>query len=199
MTGKFILATVAGLLTLAVQGQAGVIYSTFGENDSHAPMGYTISTSQWVAQPVYVSGTDWRVDSVEAAVFDKFTNPGGSITISIAADNTGEPGAFLESHTILPWIGGSIIEVPFTAGTILQQMGCYWLVLSSDDQGGGWSLTDPNQNGALFASQDEGVSWISFSNQQLSAARINATPVPEPFTLSLLALSGVAVIRRRRN
>jgi hypothetical protein len=77
----------------------------------------------------------------------------------------------------------------------------YWIqaLNPSDNSMHYWNVNDQGYNGTFASSYDEGATW-SVSNEDARGLRVLVSAIPEPMSLSLLALSGltgVMVLRRR--
>jgi hypothetical protein len=133
-------------------------------------------------------------DSLDIALNCFFTCP-DNLTVSLDKNNNGVPGAALESFTVAgPSLGPFGVNNPpvvliavgppvqLTAGTP------YWVTVSSDLNNSitwNWNSTGDTSGQAL--SIDGGTTWFAPSGLTPGAYQVNATPVPEPGVLGLLA------------
>ena len=82
--------------------------------------------------------------------------------------------------------------------------GTYWLAVGSvnaDPIGDGFDWTTANADGLYAVNAFDGNGWQTYSDtvdpNQDQAFQIYGAPTPEPATLTLLTLSGLALLRRR--
>ncbi|MCE5325711.1 MAG: PEP-CTERM sorting domain-containing protein [Planctomycetaceae bacterium] len=199
---------VACILAVAVSsvsafGATQVIYSSFGpgdsfSNDGAAGIGGTASFRgfQSVANAFTVSGGDFQLGKIEVAtVWDSGTN---SLVVSVAADNAGIPGTTIESFSLsglMTGEPGSIVSMTSTLHPLLSNGSSYWVVLEAgaEDASAAWCDSLLSVEGTH--AWDEGNGWQSVTSKP-QAFRVTA--VPEPATMSLLALGGLAALIRRR-
>ena len=140
-----------------------------------------------------VSGGPYILKELEVAVFQYYGDSTASFSVNV--DNNGEPGdviatTFLTGITTTP----QVMNSPFTEEVVLQSDTLYWLVGKADTEVN-WSL------GKTFGSvafEVEGIKWTVLPNGNLAAYAILGSPVPEPATLLLLGLGGMALLRKRR-
>lgn len=198
-----LMACLVALVSIGtVQSNAAVIYSTLGPGNSYnTGIGWTISSSQYIAMPFTVTGGDYFFNSAEAALFG--SGGGGNVILRLRANNAGLPGSILETIPL-----GGVTGVPnlltanSTIQSVLQNGNTYWLeILPASGFLGGWNWANAGFTGPFAFSNNGGVTYFNTSGQ-LSAFRINGTLTPEPLSVlvfgGVLAAGGLAVRRRVR-
>ncbi|MCG3178885.1 MAG: hypothetical protein BIFFINMI_01215 [Phycisphaerae bacterium] len=123
-----------------------------------------------------------------------------SYTIRLLADDGNSPGAVLWEKTESTWpvADGAVFHLDGLNGPMLTVGQSYWIQATKPDLGitqHGWQQNDQGYLGTVAISQN-GDPWMIFSDTDVYAMRI--LTAPEPGTLGLLALGGLALVRRRR-
>jgi uncharacterized protein (TIGR03382 family) len=208
---------VCALIVIAGCGgasSADVLYSNFGPNNAYdTTYGWTLSYGGPLggdayedAVPFTVTGGNYFFDSAEVAV-NHFWGP-DLVHFNLHADGGGVPGAILDSTSaagvVTPGTLGPPMLANFGGDFILQSGQTYWVALRTveTDAHLSWAFNVVDDFG-LRAWQLNNGPWnpavgTPGTNSQRGVFRINATPVPAPGTLALIALVGAARLRRRR-
>jgi len=177
--------------------------------------GFTqVFNTHWVAQPFTLDNANYNLNSATLGMTTA-TSAGGNFVVQIRDDAAGSPGS-----TVLATLSGN--SDPFAGGlqtysgsVLLSANQTYYVVAGVTAGGANYSWNggfSDNQTGTLawnigdqqFSSPGTaGVVW-SFSSTIANLISLDATPVPEPGTLSIamigLACAGTfAAYRRRRN
>lgn len=194
----YALLVVAALLICAAPARSGVLVDTFGPGNSYdAGNGWAVGNYLAphpfdavlaVAAPFTLSSAG-TIDDVAIA-----TTRNAEYSLVIADDIGGLPGA------VVGTVGGGFSADGYIEfdPSITLAAGTYWLVMTSDDQGG-WLRNDIGANGPFAGSQTGGATWFIASQTVLPAYRVGAArAVPEPGTLAIFsaALLAFGVLRR---
>jgi hypothetical protein len=193
------------------------VYNNFGPGDT-----YSLTGSWFVAGPTSIVGANVEVAmsfvpsedctfvAADLAVsLDMGTN---SLHVTLAADNSGAPGATIETFLFNDAMGPSgIANPPLQADSvtnpILDAGDTYWLVASTTgDTLALWgdSLSSSGANGGV---QNYAGTWYSYPDNPTAAFSITGaefTPVPEPASIALfgagmLAAIGFHIVRKRQS
>lgn len=188
---KLLTITVAAF-SLGAISHAEVIYNNFGPSLEYDTL------QGWIVDPTQDIGIEFSVtDTVSLtsvlAGLDS-SSPSSVMTFEINDGSLGEPGAVLASWSQVLNNGSSAAYLMTDmAGTILGP-GTYFLTAHSADT----TIWNFNNQGATGFWYTSGGAWFSFGETS-PVARIEADVVPEPATLTILALSGIAMMRRKRS
>ena len=190
----------------SMSASASLIYSTFGPGDSYsndgsASIGGTKAFPggfQSVANGFTVSGSDFQLGKIEVATV--LGSGANSLDVSLAADNGGTPGAVLESFSLsglMTGFPGGILSLSSTTHPLLLQGSSYWVVVEAGaaDTAAGWLDALPHVDGKHAWNNGSGWQTAAIDIGQ-QAFRVSA--IPEPATMSLLVLGGLATLIRRR-
>lgn len=163
---------------------------------------------------IWLEGTARSVTELKMLMFYRGTEP-GTVDLQIRFRSVDElsqkPGdAFYESAIIqdLPTLAG-MNEYTFAIPNVVVPDHFVWTVQAYDRQGSVGELGPAYYNPAtvgfsddFFWLSDMGSPWTAYSwggdPYANFAARLTASPVPEPATLAALGLGTVAFVRRRR-
>ncbi len=210
------LATASILLAiLSVPASADVLYSNFGPSDTYdLEFGWTLSYGGPLAGDAFedavaftVTGGDYYFDSADVAV-NHFWGP-DLVHFNLHADDGGVPGTVLDSTSASGVIASGTQSSPMTANfgsdIILQNGQTYWLALrtAEEDAWLSWAFNVVDDFG-LRAWQVNNGPWNPVmgspgTDSERGVFRINATPVPAPGVLALLAIAGITRRPRRRD
>lgn len=205
-----------GLLSIAaIAFSSSLVKATVAVSNLELPQGpggWTITSDQYVGMSFTVGSdySSWNLDSVDMVVFGSSTN---DFFVELHEDDgTGKP--FVDS--ILTFTGANpssssiatynfIPSSPFTlsAGTTYwltaESVGLYgWIYTNPSSGAESTALTDWSIGNNLAISTNVGASW-SVDGSNPAKFAINATGIaPEPSSIALLALGGVAALCRRR-
>ena len=150
-------------------------------------------------------GSDYFFDTFRVVLQGLTGSPQATGRI-FSSDGTDTPVAELQTlNTVVVVPGHAMYDFISPVQLILESEKSYWFVISDGPAIGDfrWDRTDPvgiptgiaDFLGCTF-SEDSGTHWRS--SDVFNAFELNATVVPEPTTLSLLALGGLSLMRRRR-
>lgn len=175
-----------------------------------AAVGFTNSfvTNRHVAQG-FVSTASGNVSTIEINL-GKLTNPNPPLLdVEIYTDVSGAPGALLGSAQYdfsIPEVGGIITFDFSSANVAISSAATYYLVLGTPSGGPtgishwGFYFLDLGVLGFKgLESIDGGTSYVdpvpSWSGSELP---LRISVIPEPVSLSMLALGGLVLMRRKR-
>ncbi len=208
---KLIILFVFGLLTRQVVPAQGSI--TYLSNLAQPSVGsLAVGSDSWLATDIFTgtNASGYLLDSIQLAMADASGNPSGFAVMIYSSG--GFTGIFPKSS--LGTLNGA--DNPSTSGIytftpisslMLSPSTDYFIVLTAGTTVANgayeWNLTTPNvligdgswKAGGIFHS-DDGSTWL-YNSGALQFA-IDATAVPEPGVLSLLGLSGAALLWRRQ-
>jgi hypothetical protein len=169
-----------------------------------------VGSDSWLAIEVLTGGNraGYSLDSIQLAMTDASGSPSG-FTVMLCS-NASSPGPVLDTlngslspvssgiYTYTPASnltlkGNSAYYIVITAGTAVADGAYEWSLAGANsyDSVGGW-----HEPGGIFTSSN-GSSW-SLDTGSYPQFAINATAVPEPSTLALLALGGFFLVRHCR-
>jgi len=144
-----------------------------------------------------IPGGPYFVEDIEVAAYHYEGLAGSTAYFSINVDNEGKPGdalATIEMTGITT--SQQVVSATFTKEVILNSDTCYWLVGGTQQRQVNWSLGDMAFGTAAYRVNQGAWTILSYAN--ISAYAILGSPVPEPATLLLLGLGGLALLRKRR-
>jgi hypothetical protein len=160
--------------------------------------------STWLASSFSTDTSTYQLNSVTLLL----ENPvSGAAVVDIYSDGGLEPGSLVGALTSPSSYVGPLVETTFTASDItLSANSTYWVVLeapqgefdwswASSDSGTGVGFTD-----TWSSSSDGGNSWFTYVGPDSYPLQmiVNASAVPEPATLTLLATgAGLLLLRQR--
>ncbi|HZW09334.1 MAG TPA: MYXO-CTERM sorting domain-containing protein [Phycisphaerales bacterium] len=193
---------------------ADVLFNNFAANDEYdTERGWTMSYGGPLGGDVYeqaapftVTGGDYYFDSAEVAVLHNWGPD--LIYFNLHADEGGVPGAILDSTTASgvapPFELRPPMVADFGGDFVLKDGQTYWLALRTEETDAlvSWAFNIVDDFG-LRAQQLNDGPWEAFkgdpgTDSERGVYRINATPVPAPAALPLLALAGAWRLRRER-
>jgi hypothetical protein len=205
------LAALVLLFSGCLGATTATVFSNFGPGDSFDSDGRSVGkasgTYNNAGGQFTVSGSDFNFTSAEAAL--QYFSGANQVTFGIRSDASGLPGTLLQTFvaTNIPSVSpGGIVLFNATAPLVLSAGSTYWLTseqYSPSDTQVSWRYN--NQGSAGLSIRISTGAWVNGS-QPTPAFRINgesvdAPAVPEPGSLSLLALgaAGMFVHGRRRS
>lgn len=193
---------------------ADVLYSNFAANDEYdTERGWTLSYGGPLGGDIYedaaaftVSGGDYFFDTAEVAVLHSW---GPDIVyFNLHADDGGAPGVVLDSTTASgvapPFELRPPMVADFGGDVVLQDGQTYWLALRTEETDAllAWAFNIVDDFDLRAWRLNKGPWNPTYgdpnTDSERGVFRINATPVPAPAALALLALAGAAGIRGRR-
>lgn len=171
----------------ALQGET---YGTVGKIDQAQQ--FTVGSSSYYLTSVSIGA--WPVDS---------PSPGtGPLDLWVTSDASGIPGATLAAATLnVSTTGKQILTASYGGTLVLEANTTYWVVANARGNiEAGWDETNLGLKGTTAGRFNNGA-WSSRLNDDQLSLKVQGrpAPVPEPGTIAFLSVSGLAVLRRRRN
>ena len=141
-------------------------------------------------------GGPYWLEELEVAVYHYEGLGGSTAEFSVNLDDGGLPGADIATFdvqgiTTTPQVVAATLSQDVTLDSGTQ----YWILGSTTEEQVNWNLGDGAFGPAAYRVGED--DWVYFEDTNVSAFTLRGTPVPEPATLSLLALGGLALLRRR--
>jgi hypothetical protein len=199
-------------LMFAAVSHATVVYSNFGASFAYDTSGGNLAGNDFNGDQLgegdtFTPATTATLSTIEIALscFQAAFCP-SNFTVSLDSDNGDQPGATIESFTVLgsslgllgvnnaPIILTSILHPTLVSGTQ------YWLaVIAPLTDTVVWNSNSTGDTSDQALSIDGGATWFSPSGQTPGAYEIDgASSIPEPGTLLLLATGGVLIGLKRK-
>ncbi len=199
------LVLAVGVLTLTLfcgNAHAAFVFSNFGPGDTFN------TNSAHSLDNIHVPGMKFTATGggTLSQINLALSSIGGStaVTVEFYADNANTIGTLLASgSTTTNGLFGDAHPpsvAPMTATTIVSGTD-YWVVAKSASPFNDWNFTSPATFGRVALSNNGGASYSYANNAIQSAFSVEAAPanaVPEPSSLALLSLGGLAFVRKLR-
>ncbi len=201
--GRAVLSYTATISAFVFATAGAVQATTLYDNLSYTT-GDTASASgaSWLAQALTTDASSYVLQSVTLLL-----SADAAPSVSIYADNGGEPGSSIGSLTLSSSYSSSLSNVIFTStGMTLSANTTYWVVLS-DSSTANWAWTTSNSgSGSAFSTtsaqtDDAGSTWFTFDAypyQMNVSDTVAAVPLPAGLPLFMSALAGMTLIGRRK-
>ena len=139
----------------------------------------------------------YQVLELEVAAYHYEGMAGASADFSIHLDDSGTPGAAI---ALFQMSGISttqtVVSSSLSEPVLLNSSERYWIIGSTASGQVNWNLGDSTFGEAAFRVNDG--PWEFLDRANVSGFALLGTAVPEPSTLSVLVLSGLAMYARRR-
>lgn len=202
---RFILAVCGASALFAVSAQADVILGNYPFTNDLTQSAALSDLRVKAISFVMPAGPGYWLDSVKLRLGNY--DPTDILRIEIRDDNAGVPGSTIASIVMPPGLGAANMDytgVPAGA-TALAGGVTYWLWVSGVPAGGtfDWKASSPGVPytgvatvGLNRFSTNGGATFTASSI--LNTLEINGTLIPAPGAMGLLALAGLAALRRRR-
>lgn len=183
-----------------------ILFDDFGPGDSYdTGPGFAFGfrrLDRRIGFAFTVSGGDYHLERITAPI--TWFEGANQATLSLHSDNAGEPGDVLDAMTEfdLPTSpGGPPTAFEYAGDALLSDGSTYWVVASAlndgEDNVMAWHKNDQGVEGA-FALWESTQGWlVQPSGFPTAAFRVEASPVPAPAPLGVLALMALRPRRRR--
>lgn len=144
-----------------------------------------------------IPGGPYYAEELQVAAYHYEGMAGSLADFSINLDDNGQPGQAVGTFEIAGiTTTPRIVSSQVTAETVLYSDTPYWLVGQIPHGQVNWNLAD-NVFGTAAYRVDQG-DWVILSRSNVSAFAILGSQVPEPATLLLLGLGGLALRKKHR-
>lgn len=185
----------------AMLANADVLIDTYaGDAPGFQNNGWIVATSQFMAKSFTVSGV-YNLTSIELPL-GNFNNNTGTYNVHLCSDNSGAPGSVLETFNVNVNTGNGVGSSYLLNSVLMPAMtsGTYWVTADTTDPNllGAWLWNNANNTGNQSFSTDSGSTWSAFNSTDMAVRVIASQSVPEPASLAVLGLGGLALLRRRR-
>ena len=143
------------------------------------------------------AGGPFLVEQAQVALYHYANLAGDRATFTINTDSGGVPGTSLATFEVTGIsTTAQVMTAPPQESVALESGFTYWFVGRTPYGQVNWNLGDNAFGTAAY--RVDSSDWTILLNTNVSAFAILGSPVPEPATLSLFALGGLAVLRYRR-
>lgn len=198
---RHLLESLIVLAMCALPARATTLYTTFGPGQAFGSGGYTVEDNLgWASQ--FQTTSTGAVGSIDLPLLLQ----GGAMTVTvvIAADSAGSPGAALETFSInnlpaTPTVESAIsaLNPVLTAGTP------YWFEVIGKGPNPGtdigqWYDTSLSTTQTIDITNNGGATWSVFSAGEPVAAFDVVSQVPEPGTCGAIIVGSILILSGRR-
>lgn len=144
-----------------------------------------------------IFGGAYYAEELQVAAYHYEGMAGSLANFSINLDDNGQPGQAVGAFEVTDiTTTAQVLNAQVAEETVLYSDTAYWLVGQTPQGQVNWNLAD-NVFGTVAYRVDQG-DWVIISGSNVSAFAILGSQVPEPSTLLLLGLGGLALRRKRR-
>lgn len=184
----------------AVLSKADTLINTFGASGTGYvnAAGWNLDSSLWMGKTFTLSQS-YTLSTIDIAL--RMVGDSDQMMINLRSDSAGLPGSILESFTLTSEFGANTSGRYSIASILNPQMdaGTYHVTIEAiGDATGKWNLNNGAGTGLMVTSPDAGGNWTSFTDTNGAILVTGAQVVPEPATMTALAIGGLALLRRRR-